>query len=92
MGVAGRRYRVEFAPAAARQLTKLDAQVQRRIISALHALAADPRPRGVVQLSGTRGAPRWRLRVGDYRVIYEVHDARLLVLVVRVGHRRDVYR
>ena len=90
--MADRPYRVELALAAGRQPAKLSADVQRRIVRALHALEVEPRPDGVQQLSGIRGAPQWRLRVGDYRVIYEIHDARLLVLVIRIGHRRDVYR
>ena len=53
-------------------------------------LADNPRPRGVEKLEGREN--RYRIRVGDYRVIYEIHDEVLLVLVVRIGHRREVYR
>lgn len=86
------RYRIDFAPAAGRQLAHLALAVQRRIRSAIDHLAVDPRPSGVVRLTNTSSKPAWRIRVGDYRVIYEIHDDQLLVLVIRIGHRREVYR
>ncbi|RNI19871.1 type II toxin-antitoxin system RelE family toxin [Flexivirga caeni] len=84
------KYRVQFAPAAARQLRNLDKQAQRRIQAVVELLADDPRPAGVKKLTGGDG--EWRVRTGDYRVIYEVHDDILLVLVLSLGHRRDIYR
>lgn len=90
--MADRPFRVELAPAAVRQLAKLSSDFQRRIVRALHNLEVEPRPRGVQQLSGTPGTAPWRMRVGDYRVVYEIHDDRLLVLVIRVGHRAVIYR
>jgi mRNA interferase RelE/StbE len=83
-------YRVEFKPSAARAVRKLDADIQRRVIARTEALADDPRPPGAEKLEGMRDL--YRVRVGDYRIIYQVADKILLVLVVRVGHRRDVYR
>lgn len=83
-------YLVELLPAALQQLQKPPAGAQRRILAALAALETNPRPRGAVKLSGEENL--WRIRVGDYRIIYEIHDDRLLVLVVRIGHRKDVYR
>jgi mRNA interferase RelE/StbE len=83
-------YRVTLAPAAARQLRKFDAQVRRRIQAALELLATDPRPPAATRLVG--GSGEWRVRTGDYRIVYEIHDEELLVLVLRMGHRRDVYR
>ena len=59
-------------------------------IAAIDELAQNPRPAGCAKLVGT--ANDWRIRVGDYRIIYEIHDTRLIVLVVRVAHRREVYR
>ena len=53
-------------------------------------LAHDPRPTGVVKLAGDENL--WRIRIGNYRVVYEIHDDRLMVLVLRVAHRKDVYR
>lgn len=80
---------VEILRFAQRQLAKIDRQDQPRIISAIRGLANDPRPASCKKLSGR---PAWRIRVGTYRVIYEIHDNRLLVLVVAVGDRKDVYR
>lgn len=83
-------YRVTLAPAAARQLRKCDPQIRRRIQAAIELLATDPRPPAATQLLG--GAGEWRVRTGDYRIIYEISDNQLLVLVLRVGHRRDMYQ
>lgn len=83
-------YRVEFKPSARRQLRKLPRDVQARIISRVEALAHDPRPPGSEEISG--GEDLHRIRIGDYRVVYEIQGRVLLVLVVRVGHRREVYR
>lgn len=89
--MANRRYRTDVAPAAQRALAKLAPPDQRRIRRAVDGLESDPRPRGAILLAGTE-ARLWRLRVGDYRVIYEIRDDRLLVLVIRIGHRGSVYR
>lgn len=89
-GDDGRRYEILIAPSAARALRGLDRPVQRRIATAIDGLAADPRPSGVRKLVGAEGL--WRIRVGDYRVVYEIADDRLVVLVVHIGHRRDIYR
>ena len=70
-------------------LGRLDRMAQRRVQGAITLLAADPRPPGARQL---RGRPGWRVRVGDYRIIYTIEDDRLVVLVLALGHRRDVYR
>ena len=83
-------YRVEFAPSAVRQLRKLDRIAQRRVQAAIELLAGEPRPSGARKLVGGDG--EWRVRTGDYRIIYEIHAGILLVLVVAVGHRRDIYR
>ena len=86
------RYRIDFAPAARRQLAKLAPDVQRRVGLAVDRLEVDPRPAGVTRLTDPSRVPTWRIRVRDYRVIYEIHDDRLLVLVIRIGHRGQVYR
>jgi mRNA interferase RelE/StbE len=83
-------YAVEVAPAAVRQLRKLPPEARRRIQAAVELLAETPRPPGAKKLSGSSGD--WRVRTGDYRIIYEIEDDRLIVLVVAVGHRREVYR
>lgn len=82
-------YRIEVRPAAARQLRKLDPQTARRVQGVIALLADDPRPPASRPLTGR---PVWRVRVGDYRVIYTIEDDRLVVVVITIGHRRDVYR
>lgn len=82
-------YRIEVAPRALRQLRKLDAPARRRVQAAIELLAHDPRPIAATKLVGGDGA--WRVRTGDYRVVYEIHDDVLLVLVVAIGHRREIY-
>ena len=82
-------YRIEVAPAAVRQLRKLDRVAQRRVQAAIELLASKPRPSGAKKLVGGDG--EWRVRTGDYRIVYEIHDSVLLILVVAVGHRRDIY-
>ena len=81
-------YRIELRPAAARSLRKLDPQDRRRVQGAIALLAHDPRPPSA---RARQGRPGLRVRVGDYRIIYTVEDDVLLVVVVRLGHRRDVY-
>lgn len=83
------RYRVEISPVAAKELGSLPKPVQSRIKVKVLALAADPRPSGSTKLVGTRSS--WRVRIGDYRVIYEVRDEVLIVLVIKIGHRKQVY-
>jgi mRNA interferase RelE/StbE len=81
-------YRIELRPAAVRALRKLDPPIARRVQGAIALLAQDPRPPAARAL---KGRPGLRVRVGDYRIIYTAHDDVLLVIVVTVGHRRDVY-
>jgi mRNA interferase RelE/StbE len=86
------RYALHFAPAAARQLERLDRPVQLRLKTAIDRLADDPRPPGCVALAGEGWPSAYRVRVGDHRVIYSIEDRKLVVLVIRIGHRREVYR
>ncbi len=83
-------YEVALAPSAAGQLHKFDPQVRRRIQAALELLATEPRPPAATRLVG--GSGEWRVRTGDYCIVYEIEDDRLLVLVLRVGHRREIYQ
>ena len=71
-------------------LDRMDAGIRRRVLCAASSLAHDPRPPGTKKLEGM--ADTWRIRAGDYRIIYTVEDDRLVVLVVKIGHRREVYR
>jgi mRNA interferase RelE/StbE len=83
-------YRVVFNAYAARAFRKLPKAIQNRLRPAIDALKDDPRPPGTEKLSGMDAA--YRIRVGDYRVLYEIRDGVLLVLVVDVGPRREIYR
>ncbi len=83
-------YRVTLAPSAARQLRKLEPLARRRVQAALELLARDPRPPKAARLVG--GAGEWRVRTGDYRIVYEIDEGVLLVLVLAIGHLREVYR
>jgi mRNA interferase RelE/StbE len=89
--VTSRRYALEFAPKALRALRKLDRLVVERIRIATEALRDEPRPAGAKMLTGMHGV--WRIRVaGDYRVLYTINDDEVVVLIVDVGHRRQIYR
>jgi mRNA interferase RelE/StbE len=83
-------YRVVVEDGAARAIRKLDRGAQRLVVARLERLAEDPRPPGSKKLEGAEDLHR--LRVGDYRIVYRIEDQVLLVLVVRVAHRSDVYR
>jgi mRNA interferase RelE/StbE len=78
-----------YLPSAAKGIEKLPRTLQRRIFARLETLTTNPRPPGSVKLTGQEA---YRVRVGDYRVIYIVEDDELVVVVIDVGHRRDVYR
>ena len=84
------RYRIEFRPAAQRDLRRIAKPIKGRLLAAIDALAASPRPQGSIKLAGPEGFHR--VRVGDYRIVYLIEDRVLLVCVVRVAHRKDVYR
>lgn len=87
-------WKIEFDPAAARELGKIDPQVARRIHSFLKDRVAhldDPRSIGEA-LKGSKLGAFWKYRVGDYRIISNIEDGRLLILVIRIGNRREVYR
>lgn len=81
-------YRIELRPAAVRALRKLDPPVRRRLQGGIAMLAHDPRPPAARTL---KGRPGLRVRVGDYRIIYTVEDDVLLIVVVTLEHRREVY-
>lgn len=83
-------YQVEITPAAKRQIKKLVRPTQELIIQRLEQLADNPRPPGVLKMEGEENL--YRVRVSDHRIIYEIQDRVLLIVVVKVGHRGDVYR
>lgn len=82
-------YVIRLSPAAARELRKFDPAVRRRIQAVLELLADDPRPPSAKRLVG--GAGEWRVRTGNYRIIYEIHDDRLVIVVLRMARRRELY-
>jgi mRNA interferase RelE/StbE len=83
-------YRVEIARRALKALAALPRKEQQRVRGAIDLLADTPRPPGCVAMRGEKST--YRVRVGDYRIVYEVHDSVLRIQVVRIGHRREVYR
>ena len=83
-------YRIEIKRSAEKEIEDIaDRRTRAKIIERIGALAENPRPAGSEKLSG---AESYRIRQGDYRIVYTVEDQRLVVQVVKVGHRRDVYR
>ena len=76
-------------PSAGQEIEALPKQDRRRIVAKITSLSRDPRPPGCEKLSGHE---QYRLRQGNYRILYEIQDLHLIVVVVKVGHRRDVYR
>lgn len=83
-------YSILLAPPAERQLKSLTDSVQKRIVKRLKSLRENPRPQGVKKLAGEEDL--YRIRDGDYRIIYTIQDKELIVLVAKIGNRKDVYR
>jgi len=82
-------YEVIFHAGALREFDKLPDATRRRLTRIIDDLAEEPRPQGVVKLASVDA---YRIRVGDYRIVYAVRDERLVVLIVKVGHRRDIHK
>jgi mRNA interferase RelE/StbE len=82
-------YSIVVTRSAAKELEAVPLADRRRLVARIQALATDPRPPGCQKLSGEE---KYRVRQGDYRILYEIRDAVLVVTVVRIGHRREVYR
>jgi mRNA interferase RelE/StbE len=82
-------YRVSLLRRAQKELADLPEEAYVRVRDAAQALAEEPRPSGCKKLKGREG---WRIRIGDYRMIYEIDDDQQTILIVHIGHRRDVYR
>ncbi|MEI9913565.1 MAG: type II toxin-antitoxin system RelE/ParE family toxin [Candidatus Saccharibacteria bacterium] len=83
------QYEVKLKSSVKKQLKNIDKKQVDRILVKIYLLSKNPFPKGVGHLTGRKA---YRIRIGDYRVIYEVHNKQLLIQVIRVGHRRDVYR
>jgi mRNA interferase RelE/StbE len=82
-------YRLQIKPSAVKELEALPAKERRRIVAKIRRLATDPRPPGSEKISGHE---LYRVRQGNYRILYSVEDAAFCLVVVKIGHRRDVYR
>jgi mRNA interferase RelE/StbE len=83
-------YRIEWTRSAAKELRKLPRQMIPKLVAAVDNLTSNPYPQGVRKLVGTENS--YRIRVGDYRILYNIVEHRLIVEIIRVGHRKDVYR
>lgn len=83
-------YKIQFTKGATKELNKLPIDIKNRIDLKILNLTVDPRPNGVKKLKGIENT--YRIRVGEYRVIYEIYDDVLLVTVVKIGHRSDIYK
>jgi mRNA interferase RelE/StbE len=83
-------YQLTFLPAALRSIKKLPLQVVEKLKPHLEQLSKNPRPLGCKKLKGQ--TELWRVRAGDYRIIYQIDDGKLVILVVAVGHRKDIYQ
>jgi mRNA interferase RelE/StbE len=83
-------YRIEWKPSAVQELKNLPRQIVGRIVNAVEQLSTEPYPTGVRKLVGSEHS--YRIRVGDYRIIYSVMASALIIEIIRVGHRRNVYR
>lgn len=83
------KYEVTVLPSAQKEITKLPKQLQGKILKALISLSENPRPEGCKKLVGTDS---WRFRIGEYRIVYSIVDNILTIEIIRVAHRKDVYR
>lgn len=84
------QYSIAISPRARNEIDSLDKPIKRRIAVSIEGLAKNPHPAGSKKLQGKDDT--WRIRVGDYRVLYDIKNKELIILVVKVGHRREVYR
>ena len=83
------KFEITFRPSVAKDVKGIPATDMKRILERINALAEDPRPPGSIKLSGKE---YYRIRQGDYRIIYEIIEERVVIVVIKIGHRRDVYK
>ena len=83
------KYKIQIKPSAVKELEKLPGKDLQKIISKIKSLSGDPRPPGCEKLSGDE---KYRIRQGNYRIVYAIEDDILIVFVVKIGHRRDIYK
>ena len=89
MSTGRRPYQIAFAPSAVKELARLPVKIRRRVVPRIEVLSEDPRPHGCEKLRGRED--QYRIRIGVFRVVYAIEDKRLLVLVLRLADRKDVY-
>lgn len=82
-------YEIEFKKSARKEINKLPPEVAKEILKIIYSLATKPRPPHAKKMVGGAG---WRLRIGSYRVIYTIEDKLLIIVIIRIGHRKDIYR
>ena len=85
-------YKVHIAENAEKTLRKISRKDQDKITEKIASLKLDPRPNGAIKLKGSGESPIYRIRYGNYRVVYKIEDNKLLVLVIEIGDRKDIYR
>jgi len=83
------KYKIDIKKSAVKEISKLPTKELKRILKALELLADNPKPNGVIKLSGDE---KFRLRIGNYRILYQIFDKKLTVIVVKVGRRKDIYK
>ena len=83
-------YQIEIKPSASKELEKLPGQIIPRVVAAINELVKDPYPQGVKKLTGFENT--YRIRVGDYRILYNIYEDRLVIEIIRVRHRKEAYR
>ena len=83
------KYRIDIKKSAVKEISKLLKKDLKRILKEIESLANNPRPFGAIKLSGDE---KYRLRAGNYRILYQIFDDKLVIIVVKVGHRKDVYK
>jgi len=83
------KYKIEIKKSAVKEISKLPTKELKKILRAIKSLSDNQRPFGAIKLSGDE---KYRLRVGNYRILYQIYDNKLVVVVVKVGHRKDVYK
>ena len=82
-------YKIQIKPSAKRELFKLPKKDLQRVVNKIRSLSLNPRPSGCEKLSGEE---KYRVRQGNYRIIYSIEDQQLIVIVVKIGHRKEVYK
>jgi mRNA interferase RelE/StbE len=83
------KYKIEFKKSAVKELNELESKVIKRIITKIKALSSNPRPEGCIKLTAEE---RYRIRIGNYRILYEIIDDLLIIYIIKIAHRKDAYK